>query len=111
MCICVCDRGTYAWYLGGVDPTTTMAFFFDINSTNAGPMPQHKRRYFQFLTTYQASNGRTRLRVSTVCGLWHAESADLTPIAKSFDQEAAAVLMSRLAIQRSETEEGNNFVL
>lgn len=97
--------GTYSWYLGGVDPTTTIGFFFDVSGTNATPMPQHKRRYFQFLTTYQASTGRTRLRVSTVCGLWHSEPTDLTPIAKSFDQEAAAVLMSRLAVHKTETEE------
>lgn len=97
--------GTYAWYLGGIDPSNTIAFFFDITNTNATPMPQHKRRYFQFLTSYQASNGRFRLRVTTVGGLWHSDPADHTPIAQSFDQEAAAVLISRLAVTRSETEE------
>ena len=59
----------------------------------------------QFLTTYQASNGRFRLRVSTVSGMWHSDPAEHTPILKSFDQEAAAVLMSRLAVHRCETEE------
>ena len=68
-------------------------------------MPAQKRRYFQFLTSYQAANGRSRLRVTTVGGLWHSDPADHTPIAQSFDQEAAAVLMSRLAVMRCETEE------
>jgi protein transport protein SEC23 len=91
--------------LGGVDPATTMAFFFEVTNTNATPLPPHKRRFFQFLTTYQASNGRFRLRVSTVCGTWHNDAADHAPIAQSFDQEAATVLMARLAVHRSETEE------
>jgi protein transport protein SEC23 len=62
-------------------------------------------RYIQFLTTYQASNGRFRLRVSTVCGMWHSDPAEHTPIMRSFDQEASAVLISRLAVHRCETEE------
>lgn len=97
--------GTSLWYLGGVDPATTIAFFFEVTNTNATPLPPHKRRYIQFLTSYQASNGRMRLRVSTTCGLWHSDPADHTPIAQSFDQEAATVLMARLAVHRCATEE------
>ena len=97
--------GTYSWYLGGVDTSNTIAFFFDITNTNATPLPPHKRRYIQFLTSYQSANGRVRLRVTTLGGLWHSDPADHTPIACSFDQEAAAVLVTRLAVMRSETEE------
>ena len=82
-----------------------MAFFFDVTNTNAAPLPQHKRRYFQFLTSYQAASGKFRLRVTTVCGGWHSDPADCTVLAKSFDQEAAAVLMTRLAVHRSESED------
>jgi protein transport protein SEC23 len=46
-----------------------------------------------------------RLRVSTICGQWQADPADLTPVSRGFDQEAAAVLMSRLAVHRCETED------
>lgn len=46
-----------------------------------------------------------KLRVTTVNGLWHSDAADHTPLARSFDQEAAAVLLSRLAVHRTETEE------
>ena len=74
------------WYLGGVDPATTIAFFFEVTNTNATPLPPHKRRYMQFLTSYQAATGRFRLRVTTVCGLWHSDPADHLPIAQSFDQ-------------------------
>ena len=83
-----------------MDPSNTIAFFFDITNTNATPMPTHKRRYFQFLTSYQAANGRYYLRVTTVGGLWHSDPSDHTPVALSFDQEAAAVLMARLAVPR-----------
>jgi hypothetical protein len=66
--------------LGGVDPTTTMGFFFEVTNATATPLPQHKRRFFQFLTTYQTSAGHSRLRVSTVCGQWHSDPADHTPL-------------------------------
>ena len=82
-----------------------MCFFFELASTNPATLPPHKRRYFQFLTTYQAATGRIRLRVTTVSGLWHSDPADISPIAKSFDQEASAVLMSRLAVHRIESED------
>mmetsp|Transcript_26453 Transcript_26453/g.44705 ORF Transcript_26453/g.44705 Transcript_26453/m.44705 type:complete len:531 (-) Transcript_26453:1186-2778(-) len=72
--------GTHAWYLGGVDPSTTVGFFFEVTNATTTPLPQHKRRFFQFLTTYQASTGHTRLRVSTVCGQWHSDPADHTPL-------------------------------
>lgn len=98
-------RGTSSWYLGGIEPGTTIAFFFEVANTNATPLPQNKRRYYQFLTSYQAANGRYRLRVSTVGGMWHNDANDHTPLGASFDQEAAAVLMARLAVHRSETEE------
>jgi protein transport protein SEC23 len=97
--------GTHSWYLGGVDPATTIAFFFEVNASNTTPMPQQKRRFIQFLTTYQASTGKFRLRVTTLCGQWHSDPVDHMPIARSFDQEAAAVLMSRLAVFRCETDE------
>lgn len=109
--IIVCNQisysGTYQWYLGGIDPATTIAFFFEVTNANPTPtaMPAHKRRYFQFLTSYQTSNGRFRLRVSTISGLWNADASDDSMIGRSFDQEAAAVLMARLAVHRLESDE------
>ncbi len=95
--------------MGGVDPSTTIAFFFEV--TNANPsttaIPQHKRRYFQFLTSYQASTGRFRLRVTTIAGLWQNTDVNNPEdmISKSFDQEASAVLISRLAVHRLESDD------
>jgi protein transport protein SEC23 len=43
--------------------------------------------------------------VTTTSGLWHSDPADHGPIAKSFDQEAAAVLVARLAVHRCESGE------
>jgi protein transport protein SEC23 len=97
--------GTSLWYLGGVDPSTTMAFYFDVTNTNSTPLPAHKRRYIQFLTTYTAPSGHTHLRVTTTAGLWHSDAADHTPLAQAFDQEAAATLMSRLAVHKCETDD------
>lgn len=114
--------GTNAWSLGGIDPSTTVAIYFDITNPGTTPLPEGKRRFIQFLTRYQHANGRTRLRATTLCGPWHnvtqqqqqAPSSiggqapppdNNSPVKFSFDQEAAAVLMARLAVQRTETED------
>ena len=54
---------------------------------------------------YQHANGRTRIRCSNICGSWHSDPNDAGPIGRSFDQEAAAVLMARIATFRTATEE------
>ena len=99
-----------------------MAIYFDITNPGTTPLPEGKRRFIQFLTRYQHANGRTRLRATTLCGPWHnvapqqqqapssiggqAPPPDInSPVKFSFDQEAAAVLMARLAVQRTETED------
>lgn len=98
--------GTTAWSMGGIDPASTLAVYFEIaNTTSANPMPANKRRYIQFITMYQHSNGRTRIRCTTLGGAWHNDTNDATPIGRSFDQEAAAVLMARIATFRTATEE------
>ena len=97
--------GTHTWFLGGIDPSASIAFFFDVTAAAPASVPQQKRRFIQFLTTYLAANGRMRLRVTTVCGLWQPDPIDLAPVTRGFDQEAAAVVMSRLAVHRCEGEE------
>ncbi|CAN0436639.1 unnamed protein product, partial [Laminaria digitata] len=39
--------GTYAWYLGGMTPATTVAVYFEVTNNQTEPMPQHKRRFLQ----------------------------------------------------------------
>eukprot|EP00612_Vaucheria_litorea_P002694 CAMPEP_0171459422 /NCGR_PEP_ID=MMETSP0945-20130129/4711_1 /TAXON_ID=109269 /ORGANISM="Vaucheria litorea, Strain CCMP2940" /LENGTH=784 /DNA_ID=CAMNT_0011985435 /DNA_START=22 /DNA_END=2376 /DNA_ORIENTATION=- len=97
--------GTYAWSLGGITPSTTLALYFEVTNSSPTPLPPHKRRFLQFVTQYQHSNGRIRLRSTTHCGGWHCDAQDMAPLAVSFDQAAAAVLTARIAIHRTETED------
>lgn len=117
--------GTNAWSLGGLDPGTTVAIYFDVTNPGTTPLPEGKRRFIQFLTRYQHANGRTRLRATTLCGPWHnvppgggggsapptgnagapAPGSDHGPVKISFDQEASAVLTARLAVHRTESED------
>lgn len=110
--------GTNTWGLGGCDPNTTIALYFDITNPGNTPLPEGKMRYIQFLTKYQHSNGRTRLRSTTLCGPWYnvpqlpkddaiAERQAMmnSPVKASFDQEAAAVLTTRMAVSQTETDE------
>jgi len=97
--------GTYAWRMGGIDPGTTIALYFEVTQEQEqqqshGP----KRRHLQLITTYQHSSGKYRLRVTTVGGTWQS-GPNVAVIGKSFDQEAAAVLMARAAVHRTDTEE------
>lgn len=96
--------GTNAWSLGSIDQNTTLAFYFDVHQAQAQMAP-NKRRYIQYLTTYQHPNGRIRLRVTTLCGMWHTDSSDVATLGRSFDQEATAGLLARLAVFRTETED------
>lgn len=40
-----------------------------------------------------------------MCGGWHSDPNDLGPLVRGYDQQAAAVLMARIAVHRTETEE------
>ena len=61
---------------------------------------QNRRRCLQLVTSYTHPNGRLRLRVTTVSGAWHMYFNNMGPVAASFDQECAAVVMARLATTR-----------
>lgn len=79
----------------------TYAVFFDIaNAQSLGPNSQS---YIQFITHYQHCSGTYRVRVTTVSNILTSEEAVL---AQSFDQEAAAVLMSRVALFKAELDDG-----
>lgn len=59
----------------------------------------------QFVTQYQQAGGKYRMRTTTICGGWQSDPQQLDPLVRGFDQEAAAVLMARIAVHRTETEE------
>ena len=85
--------GTNQWSIGGIDPSTTIAVYFEVTNASTTPVPAHKRRYAQFLTSYQHASGKQRLRCTTLCGAWQPDPSDASPVARSFDQEAAACLL------------------
>ncbi|KAA8498136.1 Protein transport protein SEC23 [Porphyridium purpureum] len=96
--------GTSAWRLCSIDPATTLGVYFEIVNNHNTPMPEGQYRYVQFITKYQHSSGQYRERVSTLAGRW-ADGSSLADIGSGFDQEAAAVLMARMAVYKTENEE------
>ena len=96
--------GTNAWSLGGLDEDTTIAIYFEVTNQANAPVQQGTQRYIQLLTSYQHSSGQHRLRVSTLAHTW-ADTTQLAEIGRGFDQEAAAVLMARIASHKTQTEE------
>eukprot|EP00294_Goniomonas_avonlea_P013357 CAMPEP_0114556282 /NCGR_PEP_ID=MMETSP0114-20121206/9212_1 /TAXON_ID=31324 /ORGANISM="Goniomonas sp, Strain m" /LENGTH=677 /DNA_ID=CAMNT_0001741489 /DNA_START=307 /DNA_END=2340 /DNA_ORIENTATION=+ len=96
--------GTCAWKLCGLEPTTSVAIFFEVTNQHNQPIPQGQQRYYQFVTSYLHSSGQHRLRVTTVAQNW-AQPENLLEISQSFDQECAAVLMARYSVAKSDSEE------
>lgn len=65
-----------------------------------------RQGYVQFVTRYKDSLGRTHLRVSTVAKMFANPKSEqgVNYVRAGFDQEAATVLITRLAVYRSQTE-------
>uniref|UniRef100_A0A3Q4GFF7 Protein transport protein SEC23 n=1 Tax=Neolamprologus brichardi TaxID=32507 RepID=A0A3Q4GFF7_NEOBR len=104
---CALDQtGTCQWKVCGLDPSTTLALYFEVVNQHNAPIPQGGRGAIQFVTQYQHSSGQRRIRVTTTARNWADAQTQIQSIAASFDQEAAAILMARLAVYRAETEEG-----
>ncbi|CAF89625.1 unnamed protein product [Tetraodon nigroviridis] len=87
-------------------PMTTLALYFEVVNQHNAPIPQGGRGAVQFVTQYQHSSGKRRIRVTTIARNWADAQSQIQSIAASFDQEAAAILMARLSVYRAETEEG-----
>jgi len=102
---------TASWKLNALNPSTTMATFFEVTNQHGAPIPQGGRGCIQLITQYQHSSGQRRVRVTTVARNWADPATALPHIAASFDQEAAAVLMARMAAWRAETTEEGADVL
>ncbi|XP_038074686.1 protein transport protein Sec23A-like [Patiria miniata] len=108
---CVSDTeigmgGTTQWRYCGLTPQTTVALFFEVVNQHNAPIPQGGRGSIQFVTQYQHSSGQRRVRVTTLARNWADAAVNIQHIAAGFDQEAAAVLMARIAVYRAENEEG-----
>ncbi|XP_064103382.1 protein transport protein Sec23A-like [Macrobrachium nipponense] len=101
---------TTKWKLCGLTPGTTVALFFEIASQQGGEI-QGGRGHVQFITRYQHPSGQLRCRVTTVARNWVDPQTGQHAVSAGFDQEAAAVLMARLAVHRSETDQDGTDVL
>mmetsp|Transcript_13619 Transcript_13619/g.42836 ORF Transcript_13619/g.42836 Transcript_13619/m.42836 type:complete len:785 (-) Transcript_13619:227-2581(-) len=95
---------TCAWRLCVGDPNTTQAFYFEVVNQHSNPIPQGQLGMVQFQTTYIADGGQRVLRVTTVARSWADPAAGNPPLASGFDQEAAAVVLARLAAFRADRE-------
>jgi protein transport protein SEC23 len=98
---------TSAWKMCGIDPTASYGVYFEI-ANQGGPTPTQQgpqRGMVQFLTYYQHSSGQYHLRVTTVARNLSGPAGD-PALAQSFDQEAAAVLMARIAVFKAEVDDG-----
>jgi protein transport protein SEC23 len=103
------EAGTCAWALGALDGTSTLALYFDVPGAVADA---DKRLHLQLITRYQHSSGAQRMRVTTHQGRWAGnDPSSLNSLALSFDQEAAAVAMSRIAVHRTDSQEDTGEVL
>lgn len=104
------ESGTTEWCAGVLDRGTTLAFFFEPSNQgnnnsqtagmNAGP-GANRNAYLQFQTVYHHPAGKKRMRVTTLARAF--AEPDLSNIGGGFDQEAAAVLMTRFAMFQMET--------
>jgi len=98
--------GTCQWKMCTFTPSTTCAFFFEVVNQHAAPIPQGGQGCVQFITQYQHPSGQRRIRVSTIVRNWADVSTFNHHISAGFDQEAGAVIMSRMVVHRAETEDG-----
>mmetsp|Transcript_23676 Transcript_23676/g.51683 ORF Transcript_23676/g.51683 Transcript_23676/m.51683 type:complete len:755 (-) Transcript_23676:203-2467(-) len=100
--------GTSAWRMCGLDAATTMCVFLEVAAKDAkesaAPQQQQQQFFLQFCTSRQLPDGEVRLRVVTVTRAW-TDGANLQHITAGFDQEAAAVVLARLATFKMEFEE------
>ncbi|KAJ7535739.1 hypothetical protein O6H91_12G044100 [Diphasiastrum complanatum] len=96
--------GTSAWKLCTLNNKTCVALFFEIVNQHSNPITPGVAFFIQFITQYQHGSGQIRLRVTTTARRW-VDGAQTQDIAAGFDQEAAAALMARLAVHRTEIEE------
>jgi len=97
--------GTSGWKMGGIDPFTTLSFYFEVVVQHGQAIPAGQKGLIQFQTRYQNSAGERVLRVTTIAREWASDTSNNGQIAMGFDQEAAAVSMARIAVFKAETEE------
>jgi len=97
--------GTCAWKLCGIDPNQAISLFFESANAQASPINPGQKGLVQIFTYYQNITGQKVLRVTTCARPVADLNTGFQMIGEGFDQEAAAVLMARIAIHKTENEE------
>ncbi|CAA21224.1 COPII cargo receptor subunit Sec23a [Schizosaccharomyces pombe] len=95
---------TNSWKMCGISPKSTYAIYFEVATQSASAPQGDSRGLVQYLTLYQHSSNTFRLRVTTVARAFADGGSPL--IVNSFDQEAAAVAMARIAAFKAEVDDG-----
>uniref|UniRef100_A0A915EK87 Protein transport protein SEC23 n=1 Tax=Ditylenchus dipsaci TaxID=166011 RepID=A0A915EK87_9BILA len=95
---------TCQWKFCSLTPRNTVAVVFEVAGQHGTSVHQGARAMIQFVTQYQHSDGRKRIRVTTTCRNWADLATQQANISYGFDQEAAVVLMARLASWRAASE-------
>ncbi|TXT08792.1 hypothetical protein VHUM_02920 [Vanrija humicola] len=94
---------TSAWKICSLTPKTSLGVYFEVVTPAGQPLQPNSSGLIQFVTHYQHSSGQFRLRVTTVARTFH--EGGHPGIAAQFDQEAAAVLMARIAVFKAEIDD------
>ncbi|GAQ79816.1 Sec23 protein transport family protein [Klebsormidium nitens] len=97
--------GTSQWKICSLNSKTAVAVYFEVVNQHSSPVPEGQVFFLQFVTQYQHSSGQRRLRVCTTARRWVEGQDNTQELAAGFDQEAAAVLMARLAVFKTEHED------
>ncbi|ETO29109.1 hypothetical protein RFI_08015 [Reticulomyxa filosa] len=97
--------GTSKWSIGGIFPSTTFCFVFDIAS-NMTADDTTDAAYIQFQTTYKTSYGTNVTRVTTIgVALANINKTDgFNKVCENMDNDAVTVVMARWAIHKADTE-------
>lgn len=94
---------TSAWKIPTLNARTSEAVYFEVVTPAGQPLQAGSRGLIQFVTHYQHAGGTMRLRVTTIARNFAEAGAPSIPAA--FDQEAAAVLMGRIAVFKAEIDD------
>jgi protein transport protein SEC23 len=98
---------TSAWKSCVITPSTTHGIYFELVDQSM-EFSSASTGFVQLVTRYQHSSGQYRMRVTTIAR--HFTKSQHPDIANSFDQEAAAALMARIAVFKTEIDNGNDIL-
>ncbi|KAJ3450039.1 protein transport protein sec23 [Anaeramoeba flamelloides] len=101
---------TNRWKINYLDPQTTLAIYFSIANKKNNPLPNNKLGLIQFKTMSIDLNGNQRIRITTSAHNYSSFQTDQKKCIFGFDQEAATVLISRMAVWKRETEKNGHVV-